>query len=91
MGEKGSGEVFKLVDDAIRSLGEARSTAKEIVKFISANRTMDDQMILCIYKSLKRGMDDGFFRENEGRFSLSVHPTPHLNINTNKEEMEPSC
>lgn len=86
MDDNRPGIAFKLVVDAIKSLGEERgSTAIEIVKFISTNRTIDDQMVKCIYTTLRRGVDDGCFRENEGRFSLSVHMTPPLlRIKTNR-------
>lgn len=77
MGGNKPGKVFQLIVDAIRSLDEVRgSTAKEIVKFVSENQTIDDPTVKCIYTSLKRGVDDGCFHECDGRFSLSVQLTP---------------
>lgn len=77
MGETGAGQVVELVVDAIRSLGEERgSTAKNIVKYISANWEINEQTVKRIYTSLRRGVDDGRFQENEHRFSLNVNPEP---------------
>lgn len=67
---------FKLLDDAIRSVGDARgSTEKEIIQFIMAKRDVHPRMIQRILVTLKRAVKDGCLRMSRGRFSLVVPPT----------------